>query len=190
MKSFLFVISVLFFSGCATKSIVSRPPPVVEPTPQAQPSATSSTSIDMLGLQKYLGLSRASETLGYQEKTFQTCQAGNGFSSHQNCETKHFVVIHFQLMCRDSEGTISTILTLADLQPVAHRPVIWTLKNISKTIETDEQGYGQIALISGASQSQQRLKLSLGNDFLYTRAGEITRIATPPSWCSSSQAQR
>ncbi len=190
MKSFLFVISLLFIFSCATKPVLSPPEKAPAPAVQIPTAALLVAPIDMAGLQKYLGLSRASETLGYQEKKFQTCQAGNGFSNQQNCETKHFVVIHFQLMCRDSEGTISTILTAADLQPVSHRPILWTLKNISKTIETDERGYGQISMISAASQSQQRLKLSLGNDFLYTRAGEITRIATPPSWCSTNEARR
>lgn len=189
MKSLL-LLPILFFFSCATKPVSSPSTPPTEPVVLTPPSLRNPTPIDMPGLQKYLGLTRASESLGYQEKTFQTCQAGNGFPSHEHCETKHFVVIHFQLMCRDSEGTISTILTSADLQPVSRRPVIWTLKNISKTIQTDDRGYGQIMMISAGSQSQQRLKLSLGNDFLYTRAGEITRIATPPSWCSTSEARR
>ena len=188
MKSFLFLSPLLFFFGCATNS----PRPVLAPPlPQRQVEAPQATlKIDMQGLQKDLDLERPFDSLGFQEKAFQTCTAGNGFSSHQNCQIKHFVVIHFQLMCRDSEGTISTILTIADLQPVSQQSVIWTLKNSSSTVQTDDRGYGQIRMISSIPQSQQRLKLSVGNDFLYTRAGEITRVATPPSWCASTSANR
>ncbi len=188
MKRLLFLSSQLFFIGlffvgCATKKPVeqsssktySPPPPVIE--------TLKNFSVNMNGLKNDLGLQRAHESLGYQEKTFKTCQVGNGYPSDRNCQTKHLVVIHFQLMCRDSEGTISTILTLADLQPLAQRPVIWTLKDQSNTVQTDSLGYGQISVITSAPQNHQRLKLSVGNDFLYMKAGEITRVATPPSWC-------
>ena len=188
MKSFLFLIPILFFCGCATNS--SRPV-LAPPLPQAQvETPQASQKINMQGLEKDLGLERSFESLGFQEKAFQTCSAGNGFSNHQNCQIKYFVVIHFQLMCRDSEGTISTILTIADLQPVSQQPVIWTLKNSSSSVQTDDRGYGQIRMISSIPQNQQRLKLSVGNDFLYTRAGEITRVATPPSWCAATSANR
>ena len=199
MKSFLlltsFLFSLLLISSCATPPapvIVKKAPPVVAAPKEFVPTLQLSDDgplIDMIGLQNYLGLGRAHETLGYQDKAFQTCQVGNGYPS-DHCQKKHLVVIHFQLMCRDSEGTISKILTVADLQPVARRPVIWTLKNMSSTVQTDSDGYGQITIVTSETQSQQRLKLSVGNDFLYTRAGEITRVATPPSWCDPSSAQR
>ena len=201
MKSLLLLVSFLFFLGCATdqpsrwsdkKTVLNNPTVPVETHAEPAPILQLSEDgplIDMVGLQNYLGLTRAHETLGYQDKAFQTCQVGNGFPQN-HCQKKHMIVIHFQLMCRDSEGTISRILTVADLQPVSRRPVIWTLKNMSNTVQTDTDGYGQITVIASEPQSQQRLKLTVGNDFLYMRAGEITRVATPPSWCDRSSAQR
>ena len=181
MKSFFYLSTLLFFFGCATKA----PSPLAPKIPEVEFKSPVSQSIDIVGLQNYLGLRRPPTALGFKEKSFQTCKVGNGYPNDHHCQTKHFIVIHFQLMCRDSEGTISTILTSADLQPLSRRPVIWTLKDHSSTLQTDEMGYGQIAVISSSSQSQQRLKLSTGNDFLYMRAGEITRVAIPPSWCES-----
>ncbi len=182
MKSFLFLLPLIFFFGCATRTLAPKTSIAPEQVPGH--AASPNPVINMVGLQNYLGLTRSSKALGYQEKSFQTCLVGNGFPRDRNCQTKHFIVIHFQLMCRDSEGTISTILTVADLQPLSRRPVIWTLKDLSNTVQTDEDGYGQIMAITTSPQSQQRLKLSAGNDFLYMRAGEIKRVATPPSWCS------
>jgi hypothetical protein len=48
---------------------------------------------------------------------------------------------------------------------------------------TDSEGYGQIAMISGISQREQRLKLTVRNDFLFLKAGELTEMITPKSWC-------
>ncbi len=182
MKRFIYLAPLLIFLGCATKTVDQSPSKIYSP-PQTMIESPKSLSVNMLGLKNYLGLNRAHESLGYQEKTFKTCQVGNGYPSDRNCQTKHLIVIHFQLMCRESEGTISTILTLADLQPLSQRPVIWTLKDQSSTVQTDSLGYGQISVITSSPQNHQRLKLSVGNDFLYMKAGEITRVATPPSWC-------
>ena len=182
MKSIIILASLLIFVGCSTKPVAPTPSTTYSPPPP-KIETPKNFSVDINGLKNDLGLQRAHESLGYQEKTFKTCQVGNGYPSDRNCQTKHLVVIHFQLMCRDSEGTISTILTLADLQPLAQRPVIWTLKDQSNTVQTDSLGYGQISVITSAPQNHQRLKLSVGNDFLYMKAGEITRVATPPSWC-------
>lgn len=141
-------------------------------------------NVDVLGLQDNLKLNRNFDDLGYSEKNFNTCQAGYGFSSTHNCRKKTFVVIHFQLMCRDSEGTISKPLTQNDLRPISRQNVKWNLKNATGKLLTDSEGYGQIAMISSESQKFQRLRLTVGNDFLFLKAGEITQMITPKSWCN------
>ncbi|QDK38685.1 hypothetical protein [Bdellovibrio sp. NC01] len=152
------------------------------PTPVAT-TDESGTSIDLNALQTYLKLDRDTEQLGFVEKAFNTCDAGFGFSRSQNCHKEYFVVLHFRLMCRDTEGTISTVLHDGDVEPIAGRPVRWQLKNISGTIVTDGLGYGQIKAVSKISQNKQRIRLGVGNEFLYMRSNEITKVITPRPWC-------
>jgi hypothetical protein len=71
----------------------------------------------------------------------------------------------------------------ADQTPIANRTVTWTLKGNGGISETNSQGFAQIFSVSQNSQRTQRIKLSVGNDFLYMRANEITKVVTPKSWC-------
>lgn len=150
----------------------------------AAPGGEVEPTVDMLGLQRYLGLSRATEDLGYRERAFDTCQVGYGFSSSRDCRRAYFVSIHFQLSCRDSEGTVETTLGSEHITPLGGRSVKWSLKGIEGVTPTDGEGFGAIAAIVPASQQQQRLRLAIGTQFLYIRAGEISRIVTPEPWCS------
>ncbi|NUN05888.1 MAG: hypothetical protein HUU57_09005 [Bdellovibrio sp.] len=149
------------------------------------PTAAEDTSgaIDYFALQSHLRMGRERESLGFSEKSFNTCEAGYGYSRSQNCHHHHFVVIHFRLLCRDSEGTISNILTDEDLRPLDRRSVKWSLKGTTGVAQTDGQGYGQIVTAVAASQRSQRIRLALGNEFLYMRANEIQKVITPAPWC-------
>ena len=195
-------LAPLFFAliACSSKSLQSEKN-AAEQIPQtatkALPSISGKTSrshevepseIDAFAIQSSLGMDRAESALGYSEKTFDTCQVGYGFSKNQDCSKKHFVVIHFQLMCRDSDGTTSVIVTQDSLQPISRRSFNWSLKNLSGISQTDSDGYGQIRAIASTSPIQQRLKLTIGNDFLFLKAGEINRVITPLSWCSDRTA--
>jgi hypothetical protein len=183
-------IFVLGLSACT-----SAPPrsesPVSKPSESTQRPSPSSgkaegpevESVDEPALQRALGLEKSDSWLGYAEKAFDTCQVGYGYSKVHNCRAKHFVVVHFQMLCRDSEGTVSEVVKSADLIKNADRKVRWSLKDLNGTTETDGLGYGQIRVISSQSQKQQRLKLAVENDFLYMRAGEVTKIVTPRTWC-------
>lgn len=178
LKNVLISTVFIFLIGCSSTpkkdtSEVSRPPG----------KDYDEGRVDYNALQTHLGLDRSPEELGFAEKSFNTCEAGYGYSRNSNCHTKHFVVLHFQLMCRDSEGTISTILTDADLTPIARKSVRWNLKGLSGTVQTDGEGYGQIVVASPRSQRNERIKLAVSNDFLYTRAKEIKRVITPRPWC-------
>lgn len=179
----LFTSLVVFLSACSSsqkKDSIPAPGPV-----QISIEDDATSRIDYISLQNSLGLTRDSESLGYTEKTFNTCQAGFGYSSNQNCHQEVFMVLHFKLTCRDSEGTISSILTDADVSPIAYKDLKWNLKDINGVITTDGSGYGQIRATSKKSQKRERLKIALGPDFLYMRANEITKVITPRSWCDN-----
>ena len=181
MKLILSTCSLLLIvlSGC-TSSPKKEAPPLLPPVSDTD---TTSSAIDYQALQNHLQMDRERDTLGFAEKTFDTCNAGYGYSRSQNCRKEHFVVIHFRLLCRDSEGTISEVLTDEDLRPLDRRSVRWTLKGTQGIVQTDSQGYGQIITAVSASQKKQRLRLALGNEFLYMRANEIQKVITPAPWC-------
>lgn len=146
--------------------------------------ASVDENIDYPSLQKSLGLERAPGVLGYTEKSFATCTAGYGYASSRNCRRDFFAVIHFQLLCRDSEGTISTALNRDDMRALSRRSASWTLSGKKGTMQMDEEGQGQILMSFSSSPRFQRLKLTVDNDFLYLKAGEINRVVVPGNWCN------
>lgn len=184
MKYFILVAVALVLSSCTTAPVAPPPntlPQISEPVP-SQP-VEDVENVDYDGLQNFLKLKRGYNRLGYAEKKFNTCEVGYGYSSTHRCRPQTFVVIHFKLMCRDTEGTVSEAVTAADLRPIGLQNVKWTLKNAAGRLMTDSEGYGQIAMVSSISQREQRLKLTVRNDFLYLKAGELTEMITPKSWC-------
>ncbi len=148
------------------------------------PVKNDETAIDYVGLQRALGMDIPIYKLGYREKTFDTCQAGYGYSGTKNCHREFMVVINIRLQCRDTEGTVSEGVTNADLTPIASRSVKWKLRGAQGATQTDSEGFAQIRAVSARSQKTERLKLAVDNEFLYMRANEITRVVTPRPWCN------
>lgn len=196
MKQKIIILSILatLFAGCASQPRTNstarterETSPVYRAEPggavQVRPDDDAPLNVDHVGLQRSLGMDRDTRQLGYAEKAFQTCQAGYGFPSSRNCERRHFVVIHFQLLCRDSEGTLQTPLGREDMRALSRATVNWTMLPESGEIVLDEDGFGKILTTVRTSPRAQRLKLSVGEDFLYTKAGEINRVVAPAPFC-------
>ena len=140
--------------------------------------------IDYPSVQRLLKLDRSFTELGFSEKIFDTCQVGFGYAADSDCQKKYFAVVHFKLVCRDSEGTISTVLKDEDLKAISGENVNWYLKNANGSTMTDSEGYGQIITTTNESQKNQRLRLAVGADFLMTKASEAKRLIAPLSWCN------
>lgn len=188
----LLIILAFIFVGCTSskKTYHESGEPVpkmntaIESIPKDTTISRPAAVIDYPSIQRLLNLDKRYTQLGYSEKTFNTCQVGFGYSDRNDCQKKYFVVIHFKLVCRESEGTISTILTDADLKPISGQSVSWYLKSINGHLVTDGEGYGQIITATDQSQSGQRLRLAVGSDFLFLKAGEVGRLIAPASWCN------
>ncbi|WP_413577688.1 hypothetical protein ACLVWU_04575 [Bdellovibrio sp. HCB290] len=178
--TYLLFAALLALTACTTTPTVA-PSPV---PPMATQVGDESSSIDAVAIQRALQLERNVEQLGIQEKSFNTCEMGYGYSRNKDCRTAYMTVLNVRLLCRDSVGTISTVLTEADVTPIAAQTIRWNLKNVHGEFITDGLGYGQLVALSYRSQKRERLKLSLGNEFLYMRANEITKVITPRPWCS------
>lgn len=188
MKNLLLVSLMTFLlAACSSKAPRqdSQSPeyfPTYESKPVVAPEKVEEV-IDIRALQTSLRLDPSKEELGFKEKTFNTCQVGAGYSSSQNCRSLTMAVIHFQLMCRDSEGTVSEEVTSANLQPIANQPIKWTLGQLNNQIYTDSNGYGQIVFVASQSQRTQRLRLTSAKDFLAIRANEVRSLVAPKNWC-------
>ncbi|MFZ3229330.1 MAG: hypothetical protein WA160_03920 [Pseudobdellovibrio sp.] len=191
MKNLKYICLVAFVTACSTTPSKKMPdnyevvkPRANEVTP-VKPQKPSVPVIDYASIQRLLHLDKGPSELGYAEKIFNTCEVGFGYSN-TDCQKKYFVVLHFKLTCRDSEGTISNILTDDDLKPIAGERVNWFLKNANGSVQTDSGGYGQVVMVSAESQKNQRLRLAVATDFLFLKAGEVGRLIAPKSWCRDS----
>lgn len=187
MKFFLISCFVFFLASCVSTGVnqkqdqlpLQQNEPVI-PTPQV---GTTEENVDMAGLQNFLGLKRPYTKLGFVEKSFNSCQVGYGYSNSHSCRKLFLIVLNYQLMCRNTEGTPTHAVTAQDLRPISLKRVKWNLKNAQGYVDTDSEGYSQIVMVSDESQKYQRLRITIGEDFFFMKAGELTQMITPKSWC-------
>lgn len=181
---FILLLLPILMTACSSMKTQSETPPVPE-APRARPAKPTVESadepIDVLGLKRSLGLERAFDELGFQERSFDTCSAGYGFSASKNCRKKSFVAIQFRLQCRDSEGTAEN----ADYQvtPVTSDQVKWMLGRTEGMTSTDTGGYGHVNYIAPNAQANAKLKLTVNGRFLIMNAAEIRSVVVPANWC-------
>lgn len=160
------------------------------PKPEA-PSAPAAPRIDYVEVQNRLGLDLAPGQTGFREKKFDACSLGAALEALPvplaDCHQAYFTLVQYQLSCRQDDQP-EAMLTEADLRPVAHQRLKWTMiptsgAQSSGPSETDARGEGQVRTISSKSLKRAHLKVSNGTDFLMFRAGEATQIVTPAGWC-------
>lgn len=180
MRLYLAGFCLLILSACTTTAPQKMPTPTAPPPPVDD---GRDANIDYESIKRHLHMDRERTALGIEEKSFNTCETGYGYSKSQRCRQQNLTVIHFRLLCRDSEGTISTVLTDADLRPLERRSVRWNIQNSKGVTYTDSDGYGQILMAFNGPQKSQRVRIAIGNEFLYMRAGELQKVITPRPWC-------
>lgn len=189
------IVTFILGAGCASNPNLGGPVyedktidkivlPPKKTAPLPQPPDKEEMLVDYLGLHRALGLERGTDELGYVEKFFDTCSVGYGYSSSRDCRKDVFVSIQFQILCRDSEGTISNAIGRDDMRPLSGRSLMWTIQRAKGTMRLNGDGVGHIKTTFRNSQRLQRLKLSVDNDFVYVRAGEVKRLVTPRNWCN------
>jgi hypothetical protein len=179
---------LLLLVGCTSPSQRTETLPEVPEGPEvitypAPKTRINTPQVDYISLQKNLGIDRDVQDLGYSEKAFNTCEGGAGFSHSEDCHQEYFVLIHMQLLCRETEGTVQNELTSADMVPLSNKTVKWSLGTKAGEIPTDSDGRGQIRMSFPVRVGTQRLKIGIDQQFLHLEADEISRIVTPGSWC-------
>lgn len=128
-------------------------------------------------LQDMLGMRREADDLGFAEKRFNSCLKSGGAP----CRDQFFTVVHFQLLCRDSEGTVSNVPVA--LTPLQSNRVQWKLGPQNGNTRTDGQGFGQFNMVSERSTRGQRLTLRIGKQFLGFTASDLTKVVLPKNFC-------
>lgn len=162
------ILLALLLAACSTSQ-----KPVIAP----DTSDTSAIPRAEAHLQAKLGMIRATNNLGFEEKKFNPCEHG----SAPECKQRYMTVVHFQLLCRDSEGTVNRAPT--QLTPLTADRVAWKLGGYSGGTRTDTEGYGQLTMVSNKSTREQRLILMIGKQFLGVTAGETSRVVLPKNFC-------
>jgi hypothetical protein len=192
MKTIILSILAATMISCTTSpSKVEAPTRRDQPVlrEQSRPEAPNSIAapevvVNFDQLEQVLNMRVDKEKLGYFEKTFNTCKAGSGYSATHNCENLNYVVIHYRLRCRDTEGTTSEIVTEANIEDIANADIKWTLKDQTGIAQTNGGGYGETRAVFKTSPKRERFIVSNGTSFLYLRANEITTVIAPKNWCN------
>ena len=166
-------------SACSTARMKQPSPTEIPNEPPAPPAEMR---IDYIGLQQTLGVNRPDTKLGYVEKAFDSCTAGNGFSHSNDCHKEIFVLIHFQLKCRETEEAPADGSPMVT-HPIANHPVKWLLEKKGGVVQTDSDGYGQVRTSYRSRPRDKHIKLTSDTHFLYVKAGDLDQIVAPPIWC-------
>lgn len=168
-RALLLILSLIWLAGCKT---TPQSPNWPEPDSKADPTVT---------LKSALGMSRDPADLGFVEKPFNPCTYG--LNSTGSCKNQYFSVVHFQLLCRDSEGSVSSAPIA--LQPIVASNVQWKVGSISGGTYTDSNGYGQFSLVSSRPARGQRLILRIGPQFVAFTVSEVSKVVLPKNFCRS-----
>ena len=165
---------VLLGTGCTSPEPRSDVKDWDRPAPPPAPRVSSEFE-----LIRSLGLGdRPTEDLGAVEKTFNSCS----IEPHPDpCATRFVTLIHFQLLCRDTEGTVQDAPVRPE--PIGIDDLQWNVGELKGTSRTDDRGFGEIIALSDRSLLEQRLTLRMGPRFLGLTVGEITKVVLPNNFC-------
>ncbi len=141
------------------------------------PKPSEPVSVSLEQIKERLQMVRHIDDLGFAEKTFDECELG---FKNENCEKEYLTIIHFQLLCRESEGTVSAA---PETIPVPSNSIKWKLGEVTGTTKTDASGFGKVEGRFRKSMSRSRLRLTIENNFVAVPASETSRIVVPGDWC-------
>ena len=170
----------MWLAACTTTPPVETDDEEYSGPPATPEKIAAKKSVGVLQIQSQLGMNRAADDLGFTEKLFNPCNFG---IPGEACNQQILNVVHFQLMCRDSEGTVSTV-PLA-LKPIVS-PIKWSVGPQSGATRTDRNGYGQFRFISENTVKNRRLILRKGAQYVGVTISEITKVVLPKNWCRRS----
>jgi hypothetical protein len=143
-----------------------------------QPGSANASSITEI--QQQLGLNRSVMELGLEEKSFDSCSlpVKDGMGK---CGQRYMAVLNFQIVCRDSEGTVSEVVT--NFKPLVNDHIVYQLGGGRGVLKTDGNGYSQLLMIGSLPLHGHQLILTVGDQDLGKELSEIKRLVVPKYWC-------
>jgi hypothetical protein len=163
---------LIFLVGCATTAPINQ---------ARDPEGQKVGGYSLMQLQSELGINRSTQDLGVVEKSFDSCK----YSIKENgtrCGPRYLTVLHFQIVCRDSEGTVDNVVT--NFKPLSSDHVEYQLAGGRGILRTDGGGYGQLQVVSTLPLHEQRLVITIGREFLGKQLSEVEQLVVPNYWCN------
>lgn len=182
MKHLRSLLLLLICCQCSTtpekEKTVFLPPS--ESTYQSNPSSGNRyNDINLNDLFHELNMSHPLEKLGYQEKSFNTCQIQSNKSQRPLCKKMYVSRLNFHVMCRDSTGTVEKVT----LEPLSQKMLRWKGGPKRGRTSTDSRGYGSLGFVSKYPSSNGHLYFYLGSKIARKRFKDNWKLILPKSWC-------
>ncbi len=180
---FLFIptlVMVTVLTGCSSAPVEDDQEAVDFGYGKAGTSRTTSPTPVFKGistLQSQLGMNRQPTDLGFTDRAFNPCSYGLS----ESCNNQYLTVVNFQLLCRDTEGTVSAVPIA--LTPIVYPQILWSLAGQSGGTATDRNGYGHFTVISQRPLRGHRLVLRKGPNYVGVTVTEVTKLVLPKNWC-------
>lgn len=147
---------------------------------RTNPLQNQYNDIDLNALSIELNMTNSFDQLGYQEKLFNTCEIKSNRSPRPFCENLYLSQLHFQMMCRDSTGTVEKVT----LEPLISDQLRWKSRNIKGSARTNNEGFGRLDFISKQSSHKEALYFSIGNKMARKSFKDYWRLILPKNWCN------
>ncbi len=182
MRSLVFSCLFLVLCQCST-----TPPPekeVILPKSQSSYSnrdfrSNTYNDIDLNALLSELHLDHPVENIGFQERSFNTCQVEANRSKRPYCENLYVARLNFQVMCRDSTGTVERV----NLTPLYSSQLRWKGASKRGITSTNSRGFGSLGFVTKTPSSSGHLYLYLGHKIARKRFRDRWKLILPQSWC-------
>lgn len=121
------------------------------------------------------------EKLGFQERSFNTCKVNSNKSPKPLCQTLYVARLNFQVMCRDSTGTVQRV----NLTPLHSRKLRWKKGRKRGRTSTNSAGFGSMGFVTDYPSINGHLLLYLGPKIARKRFRDNWKLILPKSWCQS-----
>ena len=185
-KISLLVVAVMAFGffGCSLKSKLPSPMESLDRVPDPSPESVKQREIplDLDRLQLEMGIERSAETLGFYQKRVNPCDYHIPGAEGAVCGKKYFTWIHFRILCRSTDGTVDSV-NKWEFEPLDGNLISYSVGRWKGQLRTDEEGFGQIRVLSTPSLRNKRLILKNKVNALGLAAGSVKKIVVPQAWC-------
>ncbi len=187
MKLAHLLILLFFLGACQSFQPIHRPqknvlPPKKGTNLHGGGSYRREPMIKFALLEDRLGFHDYAHRFGIQEKTFNPCMQKDAFSYPVLCHDHYLTVVHLDIRCRESEGTVEQVYH-SELSPLRNRRLEWSVGRQKGMSQTDYKGRAKISILSDRSVKYQRIRLQAGTQFLVMRLNQLKRLVVPPQWC-------